>query len=206
MAFFMPCSANELNPRRQYSSCWVQPTALLLALLMFAGTASSDNHLFGFKIIEATSHPRQGQRLVDAQVSFNFSSDAKEALENGVAMTVFVDTEIRTRGQLWASTIASKRTGRRIQIHALSKQYRVKNLYTGQSNTYRSFTDMTDNIGLIKDLPLVDESLLEPGKSYQLRVRAILDIESLPSPLRPLAYISSAWQLSSGWTLWPVQL
>ncbi len=202
----MPCSANELNTRRQFPSCWVLPTAILIALLLFAGTASSDSQAIGFTVIEASSHTRQGQQVVDARIAFNFSNDAKEALENGVAMTVFVDTEIRTLGQFWTSTIASKRTGRRIQIHALSKQYRVKNLYTGQSNTYRSFTDMTENIGMIKNLPLADESVLDPGKSYQLRVRAILDIESLPSPLRPLAYISSSWQLSSGWTTWPVQL
>ena len=39
---------------------------------------------------------------------------------------------------------------------------------------------------------------------YQVKMRTFLDIESLPAPMRPLAYISSDWQLDSDWVSWPL--
>ncbi|MGW8248727.1 MAG: DUF4390 domain-containing protein, partial [Acidiferrobacterales bacterium] len=43
-----------------------------------------------------------------------------------------------------------------------------------------------------------------PGKNekYLLEMRVSLSIESLPAPLRPVAYTSLAWRLNSGWTQW----
>jgi len=181
---------------------------LLLALLLLSGpvgAAGVSSAKSGFKVLDATTHSHQGQRLADLRIAFRFSPQAREALENGVAISVFVDLEVVSLGYLWDTTIATRHTGRRIQIHALSKQYQVKNLYTGRSSTYRSFSDMTANIGIIKNLPLIEEAHLQADGHYRLRVRASLDIESLPSPLRPLAYISAAWQLSSDWTSWPLQ-
>lgn len=179
-----------------------------LIVLLFTSamlSACGSNTQDGFRILNVTTRSHQGQRLVDAQVSFNFSSDAREALENGVAITVFVDLELQTQGNLWETTLASNSAGQQIQIYALSKQYQVKNLTTGQSRTYRSFTDMAANIGIIKNQYLIDEQQLIAGRQYRLKARARLEIESLPSPLRPLAYLSTSWQLSSDWSTWPFQ-
>ena len=57
-------------------------------------------------------------------------------------------------------------------------------------------------LGTIADFPLLDAYLLEGEKHYMLYVRARLDIEALPSPLRPLAYLSSLWRLESEWYRW----
>ena len=47
--------------------------------------------------------------------------------------------------------------------------------------------------------------VLEPDEQYRVRLRASLERESLPTPLRLLAYFSSSWRLSSDWTTWPLQ-
>ncbi len=218
----MPCSASKVKSQLMSSSCAIDSMGreavcsvsglrrcVFLALVWLSSTVLASNGDLrqpGFRIIEATTYSREGQRFADVRVAFNFSPQAREALENGVAITVFVDTEIRIPGLLWDTTVVSTRTGLRIQIHALSKKYRVMSLYTGQSTTYRSFRDMMNNIGFIKNQPLIDEHKLENDQRYQLWIRASLDIESLPSPLRPLAYLSAPWQLSSDWSTWPFHL
>ncbi len=217
----MPCSANGLDAGeaaqavgapgsdgRRHSARPRLIGSAGLVLLLFATallSACGSEHQDGFKIVNITTRSHQGQRLVDARVNFNFSNDAREALENGVALSVFVDLELQTQGNLWETTLASRSAGQRIHIYALSKQYQVKDLTTGQSRTYRSFKDMAANIGNIKNLYLIDEQNLSSDQKYRVRARARLDIESLPSPLRPLAYFSTPWQLSSDWTTWPFQ-
>jgi hypothetical protein len=54
-------------------------------------------------------------------------------------------------------------------------------------------------------LPLVGTTAIEPEKKYVVRVRARLDVEALPSPLRPLAYLTAPWQLDSDWYQWPLR-
>ena len=60
-------------------------------------------------------------------------------------------------------------------------------------------------LGEIGDLPLVARDKLTPGEAYQLRLRADLEIEALPLPLQPLAYLGRGWRLTTGWTQWPLQ-
>ena len=36
-------------------------------------------------------------------------------------------------------------------------------------------------------------------------LKIALDIEELPLPLRPTAYLLPSWKLSSGWTTWPLR-
>jgi len=35
-------------------------------------------------------------------------------------------------------------------------------------------------------------------------VKTALEIEALPLPLRPVAYLTPQWHLSSGWFEWPL--
>ena len=43
-----------------------------------------------------------------------------------------------------------------------------------------------------------------PAGDYSVDLRVGLDIEALPTPLRPVAYTSLSWRLNSGWTTWGV--
>jgi hypothetical protein len=44
----------------------------------------------------------------------------------------------------------------------------------------------------------------EAGGPFEIQVKASLDIDELPLPLKPEAYLFPSWKLSSGWTKWPL--
>ncbi|MGD9299645.1 MAG: DUF4390 domain-containing protein, partial [Thiohalocapsa sp.] len=41
--------------------------------------------------------------------------------------------------------------------------------------------------------------------AYEVQIRVSLDIEELPLPLRPMAYLYPSWKQSSKWTKWPLE-
>jgi hypothetical protein len=90
---------------------------------------------------------------------------------------------------------------RQLEYHALSRSYLVKNLNAGTQSNYRRLEDALLAAGTIQNLVLTDEPL-QPGRSYIVRIRGNLDVESLPTPVRLLAYVSSAWDMQSEWYAW----
>ena len=146
-----------------------------------------------------------GVHRVHADIAFDFSDEALDAMENGVALTVSVDMQVLQVNRLWDQRVATVKAQYRIQAHALTRHYVIKDLSTGESTTYLNFAEMTARLGHIDGLPLLDDHVLEPDAQYRVRLRASLERESLPTPLRLLAYFSSSWQLSSDWTTWPLQ-
>jgi Domain of unknown function (DUF4390) len=60
-------------------------------------------------------------------------------------------------------------------------------------------------LGQVRDFPLIDAYLLEQDERYVLQLGAYLDIESLPTPLRVLAYLNPDWHLSSEWYDYPLK-
>jgi hypothetical protein len=59
-------------------------------------------------------------------------------------------------------------------------------------------------LGELEGLDLLREASLDPDTEYEIQIRASLDIEELPLPLRPTAYLKPSWKLSSGWSKWPL--
>jgi hypothetical protein len=49
---------------------------------------------------------------------------------------------------------------------------------------------------------VLDYGLMKDGQSYSVRLRGSLDIEALPTPVRLLAYVSSAWDMDTEWYKW----
>jgi hypothetical protein len=57
-------------------------------------------------------------------------------------------------------------------------------------------------MGQITDFPMLDKGLLNPNERYEGALRARLDLDALPTPLRLFAYISDDWRLASEWRTW----
>ncbi|NKC12234.1 MAG: DUF4390 domain-containing protein [Gammaproteobacteria bacterium] len=143
---------------------------------------------------------------LDADIGITLTPQIVEALENGVAITVMVETDVvRKRRWTWNETITDVEARYAIEYHALSGQYVSKNLELGLSRNYHRLKPLLDDLGKVRDFPLIAARRLSPDDSYSVRVRARLDIESLPVPMRPRAYLNSLWRLQSDWYEWPIE-
>lgn len=157
----------------------------------------------GFVVREAHTDLVDEVYHLDAQIDYKLSDTVLDALENGVPITIEIRIEVyRPREYLWKEEVASLRQRYRLEYHALSQQYLVTNLNTRAQQSYPGRSAAIEAVGAITDLPMLDRRLLKRGEHYMARLRASLDIEALPAPLRLLAYLSSDWRVSSKWYAW----
>jgi hypothetical protein len=141
--------------------------------------------------------------VLNGQFSITLSPGAKEALENGVPLVFELQVQlVRTHRWLWDSVEAELKQIRQIQYHALSRSYVVKDINAGTQQNFRRLSDAMNAAGALKEVLLSDGQLIEDGADYKIRLRGSLDIESLPTPVRLIAYVSSAWDMSSEWYIW----
>jgi hypothetical protein len=139
--------------------------------------------------------------VLDADIGFEFSADVLEALQSGIPITISVDVEVERTGPWWwiDRDVASLEQRYQVHYYALANQYLLRNLNSRALYAYPNLNSVLDALGKIDALPLLDANLIEAEERHEVTLRARLDIESLPSPLRPLAYVSPAWRLSSDW-------
>jgi hypothetical protein len=195
----MPASAS-MSERRLYRP-WLLALMLGVAVCLPAQTARAE-HAFVVKYIETDL--ANGVYQLNARIDFRFSEAAMSALENGVPLLILFDIQVKQERWYWNKTVADLEQGYLLLYHALSEKYILQNLNSGAQEHYRSLDAALADLGQIKHLPLIDAKLLETDSTYFVRLRAHLDIESLPAPMRPLAYISSDWDLDSDWYKWPL--
>lgn len=177
---------------------WVARRAMLLVVCVLGLTPTV--HAVGFAVENVGLRLDNDIYLLDADIDLAFSDEVIEALRNGVAITVVFETDVvRVRQWRWNETLADIEARYSLEYYALSGQYVLRNLELGISSSYRSLSPLLRDLGQLRDFPLIGRSRLTSGDQHRVRVRARLDIESLPAPLRPLAYVSSLWRLSSDW-------
>jgi len=167
--------------------------------------AQADQEIPRFVVLSASVKQVQRVYQLDTRVDYQFSQEVLEALDSGVPLTLSLHIEVvRERRYLWDEVIAQLEQRFQLQYHALTKQYLVRNLNADTQANYLTLTAALTALGNISGLPMLDTTLVEAGENYRVRLRARLDIEELPAPLRPVAYISPKWRLASEWYTWPL--
>ncbi len=173
------------------------------ALLAIAAGAALPVGADELRVARVETHRSQDFILVDADLDIDISPDAREALESGVALTFVVEFQVRrARRYLWDPTVIEQARHIRVQRHALADRYLVTDLVRDQRHVFNSVGEALNAVGTLRDIPLGRPAELPMPGAYIARLRARLDIESLPAPLRPIAYISPSWRLGSDWYEW----
>jgi hypothetical protein len=176
---------------------------LLLALLLLAGLAVGADG--GFAVEEVTTREADGVCYLDARLRYVLTPAVAEALESGIPLTIRLDLEVLgSREYLWDETIVALELRYELRYHALSRQYRIRNLFTHAQQGYPSRAQALSALGRIEDLPLVERQRLQPGRHYEARLRAALDTAGLPAPMRLKAWFSPQWRLETPWRRWPL--
>jgi len=111
----------------------------------------------------------------------------------------------RQRPLLWDETVKKKLRHFQLRYHALSDQYVLSNLTEQTQQSFLSRGSAIAALGELDALRLIDAQRLVPGEQYNAGLRVALDVEALPSPMRPWAWFSNDWQLDSGWYTWQLK-
>lgn len=174
---------------------------LLIVLLVVTGVATAKGK--PFEIRSATSRLNDGVWFATARIDYRLSEDALEALESGVSLTIQLEIELTRVRRLWVDQkVASLKQGYVLSYQPLSERYVVKNLNSGEQNSFATLFSALNNMGRIVDLPIIDASILDEDVTYEISMRAVLDQDTLPGPLRVIAFWSDGFRLVSDWYRW----
>ena len=156
-----------------------------------------------FEVRSASTRIVNGVHTLDARLQLVLSSEALDALTSGVPLTIELQMElIRLRRFVWDDPAAQLAVRFELEYRPLSQRYIVRNLNSGDRDSFATLYSALNNLGRIQGLPVIDDALLERREDYRIRVRAMLQTQQYPAPLRLLFFWRSEWQLQSEWFEW----
>jgi hypothetical protein len=175
--------------------------ALLLAAQVWAQTPIERQGYF--EVRSASTTLENDVYRLDARLQLVLSTDALEALNAGVPLTIELQTQvIRVRRFYLDEVEADLATRFELEYRPLSQRYIVRNLNSGEQSSFATLFSALNNLGRITSLPVIDAALLDPDSGYRIRVRAMLQTQQYPAPLRLLFFWRSEWHLQSEWYEW----
>ena len=173
-------------------------------LLVGTSLAQDDSPRPGyFEVRSASSQLVGGVHALDARLQLVLSSEALNALSSGVPLTIELQLEvIRVRRFVWDDVAAQLAIRYELEYRPLSQRYIIRNLNSGDQDSFATLYSALNNLGRVQSLPVIDDALLEAGTPYRIRLRALLQTQQYPAPLRLLFFWRDEWQLESEWFEW----
>jgi len=187
------------------NTVWPALLLIVAAMSVATNTAAQDNveREGYFEVRSASTRIVNGVHTLDARLQLVLSSEALKALSSGVALTIELQIELIRERHLWFDATAAELAVRyELEYRPLSQRYIVRNLNSGDQDSFATLYSALNNLGRIEGLPVIDDALLEPDRTYRIRLRAMLNTQQYPAPLRLLFFWRDEWQLQSDWYEW----
>lgn len=146
----------------------------------------------------ALSLSEDGFILLDAEVDYDLNDTVSEALENGVPLTFETHVQMRrVQAWIWEADVVEHRLRTVLRYRPLSGLYELRNLLGDEKLSFATRDAALRALGKIVAMPVVRRDILDLDEEYLVRVDVKLDIEALPLPMRPGAYIDRDWSIES---------
>jgi len=180
--------------------------ALFLSGILLFASQTLNAGTFNAEIIAASLESEEQGYLFNADIKFELSPTAIEAIEHSVSLFWMVQLELyQPRSLFWDKKILDYSIRYRFRFHALLNMYQVENMTTGGVRRFFSLPVALKAMGSIRDEKITAKHEVNQSKSLRVTLQVKFDREALPLPIRPIAYFDSQWDLSSQILEWHVQ-
>jgi len=143
---------------------------------------------------------------LNARIEFILDDDIRNAVEHGVQLNIETTVEIRReRNWLWDPLVKKSRLEFTLENHPLSNNYIVTNLMSGMRHQFATVPEGLKFIGNISNHVLIEAGEISADSAYTGFIKSELNVETLPAPLQPIAYVSGYWSTESAWYEWVVR-
>ena len=148
----------------------------------------------------------RGVFLLHARVEYPVSPAIGDALRDGVTLTFDLEARVERERRLWFNSNIVEVTLRRdLSYHAVTDRYVVRDVRSGDQNSFATLEEALDFLGKVNDWPILVEPQLDEG-NYTISVRAGVRRGSLPASLRALLFWTNDWARVSEWYTWSLPM
>ncbi len=203
-----------MNALRSTWSPWRVSAGRMCGVLLFAAAAgglwTASCHAEGlegrFEVRSADLDLRDRVYHLNARIDLPVGDAVRRGLAEGVPLTVEIDLDLERVRQLLPNSRVAELTQRyHLQYNAVSARYILRNENSGQQESLGTVEAALELLSEVRDLPVLDKSLLPPGRRYEASVRAKIDYGSVPFSLRVLMFWVNEWHRDSDWYTWTLQ-
>jgi len=139
---------------------------------------------------------------LSVHLDFRLSQVATDAVLHGVPLSWEVKLRWLKARKLWLDEIrVEKVVPLTLQYQALLNQFAVRR---GDKPEVEMFASLNNALAEMSRLQ-VNLSTSAVSTEDKIAIKVVFDREALPTPLRPEAWLSQQWDLSSDWSVWPFQ-
>ena len=197
-------SVNTINHRSVAHRAVIMLVTMFVVLTCAAVLAQDEVVREGyFEVRSASSELIGGVHILDARLQLVLSSEALNALNSGVPLTIELQLQVIRVRRFYMDALDAELSVRfELEYRPLSQRYIVRNLNSGDQDSFATLYSALNNLGRIEGLPVIDDALLASGRPYRVRARAMLQTQQYSAPLRLLFFWRSEWQLQSDWFEW----
>jgi hypothetical protein len=177
------------------------------AVALLAASALLADALDGvLEVHSAYVNVDRGVFLLHARVEYPVSPAIRNAVRDGVTLTFDLDARVDRERRLWFnSNIVDVTLRRELSYHAVTDRYVVRDVRSGDQNSFATLEDALDFLGKVNDWPILVEPQLDEG-NYSISVRAGVRRGSLPASLRALLFWTNDWARVSEWYTWSLPM
>ena len=170
----------------------------MFALNVFSVTASAE----GIKITSVELERVDSDWLLNAAFQIELSPGLEDAVQKGVVLYFQTEFELtRSRWYWFEEKLASTQRQTRLSYQPLTQQYRIAS--EGFTFSAKTISEALQAIGSIGGWRVIDNSHIDPAKSYIAGLRMTLDLSKLPKPFQVNALNNRDWNVSSDWLRFP---
>jgi hypothetical protein len=144
-----------------------------------------------------------GVFLLHARIEYPVGPAIRDALHDGVTLTVDLDTRIERERRFWMNADVVDLTLRReLGYHAVSDRYIVRDVRSGDQKSFATLEEALSDLGTVDGWPVLVEPQLITEGNYRISVRAGVRRGRLPTSLRALMFWTDDWHRVSQWYTW----
>lgn len=143
-----------------------------------------------------------GVFLLHARVDYPEGPAIRNALRDGITLAFDLEVRIERERRLWFNaSLVEVTLHRELSYHAVSDRYVVRDVRSGDQDTFASLDEALGSIGRVDGWPILVEPQLDGG-NYTISVRADVRRGQLPASLRALMFWTDDWARQSEWYTW----
>lgn len=165
------------------------PLLCVLILLNISFSSYCENHIKSLTVSE-----NENTSIVSPQLSFSTSQEVKEAIDNGIRISLIAKVQLFKPVSWWFDkTISNEKINLEVSYFTLGKLYVIKNKDSGEQLSFNDYEQLWKEFEKL----LIFNFTKQPG--LQVKFRIMLDKGALPIAMQLPVLFNDNWEMNTDW-------